>query len=197
MNHYEEKAQNGSDRSASEAAGGDVPGGADWTSDWFPRLYEELRVLAHAQRSRYRNSQSPSTTSIVHEAFERLHRAPTAEPEHALHFYRTAARTMRSVLIDNARRARAVVHGGELRRVSSEALELVSVERGQELLALDDALERLEGVDSALSEIVQLRIFGGLTVDELADLLEISAPTVKRRWKAACTWLFEELSATP
>lgn len=187
----------GSERFKLSAPDAGLPDGPDWTSDWFQHLYRELRFLAHAQRNRYRDPDSPGTTSIVHEAYERLHRAPAAAPENPLHFYRTAARTMRSVLIDNARRARAVMHGGEFRRVPDEALEMVSVERGEELLALDDALERLEAVDSALSEIVQLRIFGGLTIDELANLLGISAPTVKRRWRMACGWLFEELSAAP
>jgi len=165
----------------------------DWTADWFPRLYQELRALAHAQRSRFRDPQSPGTTSIVHEAFERLHRASNEPPEHALHFYRTAARTMRSVLIDNARRNQAAIHGGHLQRAPAEQLNMVSVQRGDELLGLDAALARLSEADASLGELVQLRIFGGLTIDELAALLEISAPTVKRRWKAACVWLFAEL----
>lgn len=167
------------------------PGSA--AADWFPGLYQELRALAHAQRSRFRDPLSPGTTSIVHEAYERLHRASAAAPENSLHFYRTAARTMRSVLIDNARRARAAMHGGDLQRLPAEALELVSVERGEELLALDEALAGLAEADPALGELVQLRVFGGLTVDELAELLTVSAPTVKRRWKTACAWLFAEL----
>lgn len=102
---------------------------------------------------------------------------------------------MRSVLIDNARRARATIHGGDLKRLPAEALELVSAQRSEELLALDEALARLAEADAALGELVQMRIFGGLTIDELAKLLEVSAPTVKRRWKAACTWLFAELDS--
>jgi RNA polymerase sigma factor (TIGR02999 family) len=165
----------------------------DWTADWFPRLYDELRALAHAQRSRYRDPGSPGTTSIVHEAFERLSRSPASEPENPLHFYRTAARTMRSVVIDNARRSQAVRHGGHLQRAPSEALELVSIQRSDELLALDAALESLSETDAELGELVNLRIFGGLTVEELADLLDVSEPTVKRRWKLACAWLYDHL----
>lgn len=169
---------------------------ADWTADWFSRLYQELRALAHAQRRRFRDDSAPGTTSIVHEAYERLQRAPNQKPEHALHFYRTAARTMRSVLIDNARRARAVMHGGDLQRLPSAALELVSVQRSDELLALDEALAMLHDADAALAELVQLRVFAGLTVDELAALLEVSSTTIKRRWKAACLWLYATLESS-
>ena len=165
----------------------------DWTVDWFPRLYDELRALAHTQRSRYRDPDSPGTTSIVHEAFERLNKSPGSAPENPLHFYRTAARTMRSVVIDNARRSQAVRHGGHVQRASSEALELVSVQRGDELLALDAALEALSEADAQLGEIVNLRIFGGLTVEELAKLMDVSTPTIKRRWKLACAWLYDHL----
>jgi len=192
MNQYEKTVRNGSAHSESIEPDIEKPV-IDWTCDWFPRLYDELRTLAHAQRRRFRDPAAPGTTSIVHEAFERLHRAPNNEPEQALHFYRTAARTMRSVLIDNARRASAAMHGGDLQRAPAEALELVSIRRSDELLALDEALECLCETDPALGELLQLRIFGGLTVDELADLLEVSAPTIKRRWKAACAWLFTEL----
>lgn len=183
----------GSERAESCPADAAGPTGRDWTADWFPRLYDELRALAHAQRSRYRDPDSPGTTSIVHEAYERLNRAPGAAPENPLHFYRTAARAMRSVLIDNARRSQAVRHGGHLKRASAEALELVSMQRGDELLALDAALEQLSAADEQLGEIVNLRIFGGLTVEELADLLGVSAPTIKRRWKLACAWLYDQL----
>lgn len=191
MNQYENLAASGSDSSATEGIGG------DWTVEWFPRLYDELRALAHAQRSRYRDPDSPGTTSIVHEAFERLNRSPGSEPENPLHFYRTAARTMRSVVIDNARRSRAVRHGGHLQRAPSEALELVSFQRSDELLALDAALESLSEADAGLGEIVHLRIFGGLTVEELAELMDVSAPTVKRRWKLACAWLYDQLEPDP
>jgi len=192
MTRYEKPSPDGSVDTQSSRDDGSA-GQIDWTTDWFPRLYEELRALAHAQRRRFHDPAAPGTTSIVHEAFERLHRAPNQPPEHALHFYRTAARTMRSVLIDNARRSRAAIHGGDLQRVPAEQLEMVSVQRGDELLALDEALARLGAADAALAELVQLRIFGGLTVDELAALLEVSAPTIKRRWKTACAWLFAEL----
>jgi len=190
MNPYEKLAANGSDSPVTENAGGQS---VDWTADWFPRLYGELRALAHAQRRRYRDPDSPGTTSIVHEAYERLNASPGAEPENRLHFYRTAARAMRSVLIDNARRSRAVRHGGHLKRASADAVELVSVQRSDELLALDAALEQLGAADEQLGDIVNLRIFGGLTIDELAGVLGVSAPTVKRRWKLACAWLFDQL----
>jgi len=192
MTNYEETACSGSDSTdeAPKPASGDA---VDWTSDWFPKLYDELRALAHSQRRRYRDPDSPGTTSIVHEAFERLSKSHGSEPENPLHFYRTAARTMRSVVIDNARRSQAVRHGGHLQRAPSEALELVSMQRSDELLALDAALESLSETDAQLAEIVTLRIFGGLTIVELAELMEVSAPTIKRRWKLACAWLYDHL----
>ena len=192
-NQYEKPVSSGSERFEFSPAEVVATAEPDWTCDWFADLYEDLRTLAHAQRRRFRDPNAPGTTSIVHEAFERLYRAPNKPPEQPLHFYRTAARAMRSVLIDNARRARAAIHGGDLKRAPSELLELVSVQRTDELLALDDALERLYQADPALGELVQLRVFGGLTIDELAELLDVSAATVKRRWKTACAWLFDEL----
>lgn len=192
MSNYEETASSGSDSSETGVDGPREPG-IDWTSDWFPRLYEELRVLAHSQRRRFHNPEGPGTTSILHEAYERLNQASGAAPEHPLHFYRTAARAMRSVLIDNARRSRAVRHGGHLKRVGDEALELVSEQRSDELLALDESLDALAHADAELAELVHLRIFGGLTVDELATLLDRSPATIKRRWTLACTLLHEHL----
>lgn len=193
MTDYEETAPSGSS-SNDDARDSTEERGVDWTSDWFPRLYDELRVLAHSQRRRFHNPDGPGTTSIVHEAYERLNHASGTEPEHELHFYRSAARAMRSVLIDNARRSQAVRHGGHLKRVGYEALELVSRERSEELLALDEALDALNEADPDLGELVDLRIFGGLTVDELAALLSISPATIKRRWAIACTLLHERLA---
>lgn len=192
MTQYEKTSSGGSADTDSSLGDGSAEQ-IDWTADWFAPLYQELRALAHAQRRRFQDPASPGTTSIVHEAFERLHRAPNVPPQSMLHFYRTAARTMRSVLIDNVRRARAAMHGGDLQRAPAETLEMVSVKRGDELLALDEALVRLSEADAMLGEVVQLRIFGGLTVNELAALLQVSAPTIKRRWKTACAWLYAEL----
>jgi len=189
MNNYEEIEKRGSNTTEVEPETGAST--RDWTADWFPRLYEELRALA--QRRRYRNPESPGTTSIVHEAYERLNKSPGSEPENPLHFYRTAARAMRSVLIDNARRSQAVRHGGHLKRASAEALEMVSVQRSDELLALDAALEQLSAADEQLGEIVILRVFGGLTVEDLGELMDVSTPTIKRRWKLGCAWLFDRL----
>lgn len=194
MDSYEENSESGSSglKPRTDARSEDDP--ENWTSEWFPRLYRELRALAHSQRGRYRDRNAPGTTSIVHEAYERLHHAPAREPENPLHFYRTAARAMRSVIVDNARRHRAVRHGGHLERAPAESLELVSIQRGDELLALDEALHHLAEADPDLAELVDLRIYGGLTVEELAELLDVSTPTIKRRWKLACTWLYDHLA---
>lgn len=147
---------------SAQAADVDRPGAL---GDWFPKLYAELRALAHAQRARHRHPDSPGTTSIVHEAYIRLAFAHTPAVEDRAQFFLLVTRTMRSILVDNARRAQAVKHGGDLRQAEPGELERVSVARSGELLALDAALQRLEQVHQKMAAVVACRCFGGLTVD--------------------------------
>lgn len=162
---------------------------------WFPGFYQELRALAHAQRSRFRDPEAPGTTSIVHDACLRLNAAGSAGIVDRARFFALAARAMRSVIIDNARRAHARRHGGGLERAEYSEATLVSTEHCDELLDIDAALDRLESYDSRLAAIVIYRIFGGLTVEETAEALACSPATVKRDWQLARNWLFRELGA--
>ncbi|HSL17304.1 MAG TPA: ECF-type sigma factor [Methylomirabilota bacterium] len=161
----------------------------------MPLVYSELKVLARANRVRWRGVETPGTTSLVHEAYLRL--AGQAGLGHAgrRQFYALASRAMRSILIDNARWNGRAKRGGGRARASLEDSMLVSAERSEELLALDEALTRLEVQEPRLARIVECRCFGGLTVEETAEALELSSATVKRGWSLARTWLYRALKS--
>lgn len=157
----------------------------------LPLVYEQLRALA----SKYlkRGADEPiAATSIVHEAFLKLRDAGAKDVQH---FSALAATAMRQVLVDRARRRAAVKHGGGWQRVTLS----VSIETGDDdaidVVALDDALRKLEGLDARQARIVELRFFGGLTVPETADALGVSSSTVEKQWRRARAWLGAELSS--
>jgi len=160
---------------------------------WFEQLYIELRRLARRQRAGRRQGGCDGTTSIVHEAWLKLQRARPSSIENQASFYALAARTMRSILVDNARRLGSQRRGGEFQRIDLEHAGLASAQRGQDLLALDAALERLGEVDGRLADIVTCRFHGGLTVAETAAALDCSPVTVKRGWALARAWLYRSL----
>lgn len=159
----------------------------------MPLVYSELKVLARANRIRWQGADSPGTTSLVHEAYLRL--AGQSELGHASRrqFYALASRAMRTILIDNARWLGRAKRGGGRAPAALEETMLVSAERSEELLALDDALRRLEEQEPRLARIVECRCFGGLTVEETAEALEVSTATVKRGWSLARSWLYRAL----
>jgi len=163
-------------------------------ADWTPELYLELRTLARRQR---RGAAGSGTTSIVHEAWLRLHHAQALEVTGRGRFFALAARVLRSVVIDNARREGAVRRGGDRLRLDLDPAELVSAARGPDLLALDEALGRLDKLDRRLAEVVTCRFFGGLSVAETAEALGCSPATVKRDWHLARNWLYRELEGPP
>ena len=158
-------------------------------------LYGDLKLLARRHRYRWGRRVAPGTTSLVHEAYLKLAGSAPAHLPSRRHFFAVASKTMRSILVDHARaHQRAKRGGGEAPLPIAEEL-LVARRRSVEVLALDDALRDLERQEPQLAEIVELRCFGGLTVEETAETLEISAPTVKRRWALARAWLYRELGA--
>jgi len=157
-----------------------------------PLVYSELKALARANRYRWGAQPSAGTTSLVHEAYARLATKDRAYPGRR-QFFCLASKTMRSILIDNARLHQRQKRGGGVRPVSLNEETLVSAERSSELLALDEALRRLEEKEPALSQIVECRCFGGLTVEETATALDLSPATIKRRWTLARAWLFRQL----
>lgn len=168
----------------------------------IPLVYAELRRVAHRQLSDESAGHTLSTTALVHEAYLRLADQTSVEWTNRAQFFALAARAMRRVLVDYARRHRAARRGGPRRRpVSLEDAEgadgdaLAVATRGDELLALDDALERLAAVDTRAARVVECRFFGGLTEDETAEALGVSRRTVAGDWLMARGWLYRALQA--
>jgi RNA polymerase sigma-70 factor (ECF subfamily) len=155
-----------------------------------PLVYDELRRIAASYVSREREGHSVQPTALVNEAYLRLVQAEDLGFENRSHFFGIAARLMRQILVDHARRRGAQRRGGHRHRVTlTEGVALEHGERDVDLLMLDDALTRLAAKDAHLAEIVDLRYFGGLSVEETAEALGVSPRTVKREWAVARVWL--------
>ena len=161
----------------------------------MPLVYAELKILARANRFRWNASDGLGTTSLVHEAYLKLSADRAVGHTNRRQFYALASTAMRNILIDNARWHRRQKRGGGVSALPLEDSHLVSAERSDELLALGQALDRLEDEEPRLVRIVECRCFGGLTVEETAEALEISTATVKRGWSLARAWLYRELQA--
>jgi RNA polymerase sigma factor (TIGR02999 family) len=159
----------------------------------LPMVYEELRRLATHKMANEAPGQTLQPTALVHEAWLRLTGGENVRWDGRAHFFGAAAEAMRRILIDNARRKQALRHGGGQRRLDIEEVEIAAVPDDDQLLGLDEALERLAARDSRKAELVKLRYFAGLTISEAAELLKISEPTAKRDWIYARAWLFNEL----
>jgi RNA polymerase sigma factor (TIGR02999 family) len=160
----------------------------------LPLIYDELRRLAAQRLSREKPSQTLDATALVHEAYLRLV-GPDEGPhwDGRGHFFAAAAEAMRRILIDNARRKRRPKHGGGRQRVDLDE-SLVVDEPREDLLALDEALSKLAEREPVKAELVKLRYFAGLTVQEAADVLGISVPTAERYWTFARVWLYAALN---
>jgi RNA polymerase sigma factor (TIGR02999 family) len=156
----------------------------------LPLVYDELRRRAHDQLGRGGRSGTLSTTGLVHEAYLKLVDSPRQDWEDRNHFFGVAVKAMRSVVVDYARRRGAQKRGGDARRVELEDGLLRVEQDASAILAIHEALERLAAVDARLSDLVELRFFGGLSVDETAQVLGVSDRTVKRDWVKARTLLF-------
>jgi RNA polymerase sigma factor (TIGR02999 family) len=159
-----------------------------------PLVYEELRRIAHRYVGRERDGHTLQTTALVNEAYVRLAGGQKIEWQNRAHFFAVTAQVMRRILIDHARCRHYVKRGGEAQRVSFDDAALMSPERAAELVALDEALNELAKLDARKSRVVELRYFGGLSLEETADVLEVSVMTVRRDWRAAKAWLYRALS---
>src|SRR5262249_6688423 len=160
----------------------------------LPLVYDELRKLAAQQLAREQPGQTLQATALVHEAYLRLvdtEKAPHWDSRR--HFFGAAAEAMRRILIDNARRKRTEKHGGARQRIDLDDVEAVADTHSPDLLALDEALTRLAAEDPVKAQLVTLRYFAGLSVQEAADALGISRATADRWWSYARTWLYCEL----
>jgi RNA polymerase sigma-70 factor, ECF subfamily len=160
-----------------------------------PQLYEELRRLSHAHLRRERPDHTLGTTALVHEAWVRLAGQAGLSADDRTRFFAIASTTMRRVLVDYARERRRIKRGGGAVAVSLDDIEpFLSEEEADEMLALDDALDRLAKLDPRAVSVVQHRFFGGYTLEETASLLGVSLKTVQRDWLAASAWLRKEVA---
>jgi RNA polymerase sigma factor (TIGR02999 family) len=161
----------------------------------MPLVYNELRAIANRYLSRERNDHTLQSTSLVHEAYVRMIDQRHVQWQNRAHFLGIAAQMMRRILVDHARAEHRLKRGGPLPSLSLDAAVAVATpSREIDLLALDEALDRLAAIDAQQSRLVELRFFSGLTIEEAAVALEISAGTVKREWSTAKAWLFREMS---
>jgi RNA polymerase sigma-70 factor (ECF subfamily) len=159
----------------------------------IPLVYEELRALAHRQLGGH-GPQMLQTTALVHEVYLRLAGRSQLRVEDRRHFFAIAARAMRQLVVDHARRQAAGKRGGSQRMVPLDGAEIPVAGRAAEIVAIDAALDRLAAHDARLSQVVELRFFGGLSVEETADVLGSSPRTVKRDWRKARAFLYRELT---
>jgi RNA polymerase sigma factor (TIGR02999 family) len=164
-------------------------------SQLLPLVYSELRKLAAQKMAHERPGQTLQATGLVHEAYVRLvGNANDAQWSNRGHFFAAAAEAMRRILIENARRKGRIRHGGELKRVDLDSQLQVSDESDTNLLALDEVLGQLEDEEPEAAQVVKLRYFAALTIEETAAALGISARTVNRHWNFARAWLYERLN---
>jgi RNA polymerase sigma factor (TIGR02999 family) len=168
-------------------------GDSDALSALFAVLYSELRVLARRQLAGHRRG-TLSTTVVVHEAYLKLLSGQDVDLDNRMHFFSLAARAMRQILIDYARMRPAEKRGGDQIRVTLGENDAVTEARAEELLDLDQALERLAECDERLGKVVNLRFFAGLSVEETAELMAMSPRTVKREWRKARAFLHCEIN---
>jgi RNA polymerase sigma-70 factor (ECF subfamily) len=159
-----------------------------------PIIHEELRRLARLQMRAERDNHTLQTTALVNEAFLRLVDLRRIRWQDRAHFLALSARLMRRILVDHARSRSYQKRGGGAANVTLDEALIASTERGADLVALDDALEDLARIDARKSQVVELRFFGGLSVEETAQALKISAETVTRDWRFAKVWLLREIS---
>jgi RNA polymerase sigma-70 factor, ECF subfamily len=163
-------------------------------NELLPLVYQELRRLARRRLGRERDGHTLQTTALVHEAYLRLIDQKETQWQNRAHFFAIAAQMMRRILVDHARARQYQKRGGKARQVSlDEALE-VSDERAAEVVALDEALTALAEFDERKSRMVELRFFGGLSIEETAEVLQVSPGTVMRDWTLAKTWLQREIN---
>jgi RNA polymerase sigma factor (TIGR02999 family) len=173
-------------------------GDPDASAQLLPLVYDDLRRLAASRLAREAPGQTLDATGLVHEAYLRLVGAdPATHWDNRGHFFAAAAEAMRRILVENARRKRAVKHGGGLHRQDLDELDLAAPEPREDLVALDEALDRLAANDRASANLVQLRYFAGLSITQAAEILGISCRTANRLWAYARAWLRHEMSGSP
>jgi RNA polymerase sigma factor (TIGR02999 family) len=162
----------------------------------LPLVYQELRRLAAFKMANESPGQTLQPTALVHEAWLKLVENAQQPWQNRAHFFGAAAEAMRRILIDNARRKKALRHGGGQQRLNIQDVDIVVDVKDDELLAVNDALDRFAAVDAQKAELVKLRYFVGMTIEETAAVLGVSEPTAKRWWAYARAWLYAEIGNT-
>lgn len=169
-------------------------GDAHASEKLLPLVYDELRKLAAQRLANEPPGQTLQATALVHDAFVRLVDVERQQKWNSRgHFFGAAAEAMRRILVENARRKRRLKHGGEFVRQELDEAEIVAPELKHDLLAIDEALSRLSDQDPLKARLVELRFFAGMTVEEAADVLDVSAITAKRYWRYSRAWLLREI----
>ena len=173
---------------------------ADWShgdnaalTELTPLVYEELRRLAHRKMTGQRPNHTLQTTALVNEAYLRLADQTNPNWQSRAHFFAVAARAMRQIVVDYARSYRSQKRGGGALKIELDEAAIVSPEESRAIVDLHEALERLSTLDSRKAQVVELKYFGGLNHDEIAEVLKTSTMTVRRDWMFAKTWLYDEL----
>jgi RNA polymerase sigma factor (TIGR02999 family) len=158
-----------------------------------PLIYKELKRLAHYQMAGQSADHTLQTTALVNEAYLRLASQTYPNWQSRAHFFAVAARAMRQILVSYARSNRAQKRGGGGARIELDEAAILSPEQSKEIVDLHEALERLGALDSRKARVVELKFFGGLNYDEIAEVLKIAGRTVRRDWEFAKVWLYKEL----
>jgi RNA polymerase sigma factor (TIGR02999 family) len=173
---------------------------ADWSrgndaalAELTPLIYEELRRIAHRHMGGQRPDHTLQTTALVNEAYLRLADQTKPNWQSRAHFFSVAARAMRQILVSYARSNRAQKRGGGALKIELDESAILSPEQSKEIVDLHEALERLGTLDSRKAQVVELKFFGGLNYDEIAEVLKIARMTVRRDWEFAKLWLYTEL----
>jgi RNA polymerase sigma factor (TIGR02999 family) len=159
----------------------------------MPLVYDELRRIAHRYMQRERDGHTLQTSALVNEAYLRLAGQGNVDWQNRAHFFAVSAQVMRHILIDHARRRHYAKHGGGAQQIPIQDVVEMSMQRAAELIALDEALNELGRLDQRKSRVVELRYFGGLSLEETAEVLEVSLMTVRRDWLAAKAWLYRRM----
>jgi len=158
-----------------------------------PRVYQELRRLAHHHMQNERPGRTLQTTALVHEAFLRLVDLTNMRWQDRAHFFAMSATIMRRILVEQARARGTLKRGGNLPRISLDEIPDLNSNQGSQMLEVDDALRRMAEMDPRKARVIELRFFGGLSVEEAAEVLKISPQSVMRDWRIAKAWLMREL----